>query len=544
MKKTLILTLLTAATALCAVAAEQTAPPPKGKAKSSAEGKTKKSSKSKKSADGKSKKSAEGKTKDTAAEDGYVIVISNATATQPEWTNVVKALIKKHPEAKSCVLPALNEVNLTKVLQKNQARYLAVVARPEEVGRVLVNDIHRAARKVDDDPWGDCMWGIITGHTAADALRIAKASKPLTIKRALGSTNLDASRFEHSCCITDWTGFPVLEQSGYTEPTQTTYTNETEEGRDIQQNGIQGIFAKQLATQKPQLIVTSSHATQFNLEMPFSMGLIFPAENRYYELPRPLMNKFVSGHLMPALHGQQEKLMQLVKEEKLKSIDPDGETRVWLAAGNCLFGDAHNSDQSMAVTALSAYTCNQVVGYTVPSWYGKSGWGTMGTFFGNAKNTSLAEAHFLNNQFILHETMQLDPKLMNVSYNDEDFLPNKMVMDLSRAGVQVTEGNAKDCMGLVHDRDVLAFYGDPTWRAMLDTEHGNVPGFSVTWEGDTTFTITADKAAKSRVGIWFPKRINGASCDRSDAVVTNDFILFPELDMQQGETLKINLSGK
>ena len=483
--------------------------------------------------------SAKGK---AAAEGGmYVIVLTRETAAQKDWSAVVKALMKKHPGAKASVLPDLKEETLTKIFRKHNARYAAVVARPEETGRVLTNNIYRAARRVDDDPWGDCMWGVVTGYSAEDALRVAKAKKPLVIKRALGTTNIDASRFEHSCCITDWTGFPVLEQSGYTEPTTTTYTKETEEGRQILANGVQSVFAKQLATQKPQFLVTSSHATQFNLEMPFSMGLIFPAGNRFYQLPLPKFNEFAGGHLMPALHGNTANLLQYAQKEKFEAIEPDGEPRVWLAAGNCLFGDTHGSNQSMAVTAISAYTCNQLAGYTVPSWYGKAGWGTLGTFFGNAEHTTLAQAAFLNNQFLLHETMQLEPKLLQVSFNDEEFLPYKLVGEIQQKGIQIQQDKAKDYLGLVHDRDALAFYGDPTWEATLDDEHGNTPGFSISWEGKKSFTITAKHDAKGRCGVWFPERLNAKSCSAEGAVLTNDFILFPELDMKAGETLKVTI---
>lgn len=44
-------------------------------------------------------------------------------------------------------------------------RFMAVVARPEEIDRVLVNDLHRLSRRLDDDPYGDCIWGIVTGYT-------------------------------------------------------------------------------------------------------------------------------------------------------------------------------------------------------------------------------------------------------------------------------------------------------------------------------------------------------------------------------------------
>lgn len=32
----------------------------------------------------------------------------------------------------------------------------------------------------DDDPYGDCIWGIVTGYAPEDAMRIASAESPLS----------------------------------------------------------------------------------------------------------------------------------------------------------------------------------------------------------------------------------------------------------------------------------------------------------------------------------------------------------------------------
>lgn len=87
----------------------------------------------------------------------------------------------------------------------------------------------------------------------------------------------------------------------------------------------------------------------------------------------------------------------------------------------------------MAVTALSRYGFNQLVGYTVPSWYGKGGWGTLGLLFSNHDASSLAEAWYLNNQFILDETMTRFPKLMDVHFNSRISMESRMIRTLPGA---------------------------------------------------------------------------------------------------------------
>ena len=57
-------------------------------------------------------------------------------------------------------------------------RYAAFVAQPEEAGREFVVKVHRLTRKLDDDPYTNVLWGIVTGYSAADALRIARARPP------------------------------------------------------------------------------------------------------------------------------------------------------------------------------------------------------------------------------------------------------------------------------------------------------------------------------------------------------------------------------
>lgn len=289
------------------------------------------------------------------------------------------------------------------------------------------------------------------------------------------------------------------------------------------------------------MVVSSSHATQFNLEMPFSRGLIYPSGNRFYELKKPQMGYFYRP-LSLARRGQTDGLAKLATSLKSPVIEPDGTTRIWLAAGNCLFGDAANTKDSMAVTALSAYTCNQVVGYTVPSWYGAGGWGTLSCFFDSANGTSLAEAWFMNNQFILENTRKIDPILLKLQFNEEQ-IGAKLQGELMACGAALNQRNVKDALGYVHDRDVVAFYGDPAWSASLDCSKAPCP-VSLEWKSPKKFTITANMDHKGRLGVWFPTAATGKdakSCSVKDAVLTDDFVLLPELNLKKGETMTVTI---
>ena len=473
----------------------------------------------------------------------YHIVVTKATMGAEGWPAVVEALKAKHEGAIVHEVADLKQDTLKNALHGTEAHYVAFVLRPQEITQPQVNVFNRVARQIDDDPWGDCLWGMVTGYEPKDALRIAKDNTPLVVKRLLGSTNVDPSRYEHSYCITDWGGFPILEQTGYTKPKETKYDPNTPEGKKVYEEGVQGLFANQLATQKPQMIVSASHATEFNLEMPFSKGIIFPANNRFYQLPANRFRDF-SMALGQAMNGHPEALAKLAADKKFPVVEPDGVTRIWLPVGNCLFGNARGTNQSMAITAISAYTGNQLVGYTVPSWYGKGGWGTLGTFTNSVAGITLAEAVALNNQFILNETMQLEPKLMEISFDEPQFSPQILIGRIINKGIALNQEKVQDYLGLVHDRDVIAFYGDPAWSATVDESHVQSP-YTIEWTGQRQFTITANRDTKDRCAVWFPNNSIGHTgakgCDAKDAVYTNDFILFPTMDMKKGEKKVVNI---
>lgn len=389
---------------------------------------------------------------------------------------------------------------------------------------------------MDEDLWGDCMWGLITGYTADDAMAIVKTTKPLTIKRSLATTNVNPARFEHSFAIPDWAPCEIMTQTGYQDAPKETVKDEATLAA-----GVQSLFAQQLASQKPELITTSAHATEFNLEMPFGEGLIYSYENRFYELKKGEMSSFGKA-LKPAREqGDEQNLAQLAADNQDRMIEPDGHTRVWIAAGNCLFGHPNRSRNSMAVTASSAYACKQIVGYTVPSWFGDGGWGTINSFFSSYEGIPLSNAWYLNNQFILLKSLELNPKILEAEFNDAEIKKGESIaLALLQAGIPAEQITMPQ-VGVVHDRDVVAFYGDPKWVAQLDGEHAPT-GLKLTQpKARNVFELSAESDYKGRFAYWYPERLNVTRCNIEGTTVTNDFILIPELKLKKGEKLLITL---
>ncbi|MCX6998100.1 MAG: hypothetical protein NTV49_13710 [Kiritimatiellaeota bacterium] len=124
----------------------------------------------------------------------YAVVVSQKTIGDPEWKQVVEALKQKHHAAVIVYPDAVGQSR--DELAKIFPRYACFVATPAEAGRKFVVAVHRLTRALDDDPYTDVLWGILTGYDAADALRIAKYDQPLVIKRGAAGTGLDLDAFE------------------------------------------------------------------------------------------------------------------------------------------------------------------------------------------------------------------------------------------------------------------------------------------------------------------------------------------------------------
>jgi len=73
-------------------------------------------------------------------------------------------------------------------LRKCFPRYACFVARPEQVGRDFVRSVHQSTRRLDDDPYTDTFWGILTGYDAANALEIAARDRPLVVRKVGAGT--------------------------------------------------------------------------------------------------------------------------------------------------------------------------------------------------------------------------------------------------------------------------------------------------------------------------------------------------------------------
>lgn len=457
---------------------------------------------------------------------GYAVIASENVREDKEWMKVVETLQKRHKASVLYYKDKLIEVK--DKLRELLPRYVAFVEKPERLNREFVMDGHRMSREMDEDIYVDYMWGIITGYTSEDALRMLERSeKSYVIKTALNTTDemSGGKYFDRMAFMSDaqgglgWWGEKLIGDT----ISKKYYAGKWE---------ILNTWVRKYKEIDPDLLITSSHATEKNLEMPFTSGNLKPQGGKLYA--DFIIPEFLEGTSHP---------------------------RVYFAAGNCLIGNIDNDPESMAVAWLSGMDATSMVGYVVTTWYGRNGWGGLKYWAANAGRLTLAQAVYLNQQDMLHTEYSWYPEMLKVDYPFSDGPLGEQ--DVFKKKLKKITGHeaTKDQMGFVHDRDVLAFYGDPAWDVKLQpaAEMGYRVTFKerknkcyVTIHTNEYFDGELMKGGKLKqehvadipFAYYFPKRIKKprlAVGQNWEVALAEDFILVYNCEFEKNKTYTIEL---
>lgn len=344
----------------------------------------------------------------------YLIIVSRNTKEIPEWNAVCEILLKKHKDLNPEISVYEKDVfGSLDSLKEKRPKFACFLAKPEEANGNFVRSVHRLVRSLDDDPYPDVFWGILSGYDAENARKIAEHSEPLVIRKGAASMPFDIDKFE--------------EGVRWNDQVQNEFVRKTKDGKTVTEKGpddpIEDI-ARMLNEYDPDLWATSAHAT----ERDWVMGYSFKT------------GKFV--HKDGRLYGVS------LKGERFE-IDSQN-PKVYLPVGNCLIGHIDKTD-CMATAYLKSAGCMQMIGYIVPTWFGFAGWGVLDYFIDQPGRYTLNEAFFANQ-------IALDWNIREYIKANPDFDPAKPT--------RMTREN-QGISGLIFDRDVVAFYGDPAWKASL-----------------------------------------------------------------------------
>ena len=394
-----------------------------------------------------------------ASKPEYVVLASESVNQDKAWQEVVDALATKHDA--SVILFKESPCEAKESLHTLKPRYVAIVDIPENVGRDYVIEFHHVSREMDSDIYADFMWGIITGYDAEAAMRMVNNStEPLVVKNAVATImELNSAKwFDNYAWVDDHTKGLWGEKRGFDGEITTGMVAPEE---------VLPKFTELYAEYDPDLIVTAAHATQKNLEMPYSLGNLKPRDGKLYAEDR--------------FTGAEWDLME------------SGKRRVYTAVGNCLIGDMNNTKESMAAAWMNGSNAATMLGYGVTTWHGRNGWGALKYWVSNPERYTLAEAVYINQQDLIHQHNEWTPELLKERYNYCDGFKQELTTAAGRVseviGHEVDFDNAQDwdILGFWHDRDVLVYYGDPKWEVHLQSA------------GEQDYTVTSKRKGKNYV---------------------------------------------
>ncbi|MFO0976359.1 MAG: hypothetical protein U0996_08165 [Planctomycetaceae bacterium] len=354
----------------------------------------------------------------------YVVVVSKATQGDSDWSKVVEELVARH-QAEVVVYDKEVSESLP-ALRKLFPRYACFVATSEEANRQMVADVHRLTRKLDEDPYADVFWGILTGYDSANALAIAKEREPLVIKRVASGTELAMDRVPEGVWYCELEQNRMVRKEPGGEAKQVQGPNDTTQA-----------LAASLTDYHADLFVTSGHATERNWQIGFRYR-----NGEFQSKAGELFGVDTMGNKIPIL-----------------SANP----KVYLPIGNCLMGHIDGPD-AMALAFMNSAGVRQMMGYTVPTWYGYAGWGCLDYFVEQPGRYTFVEAFFANQHALIDRLETNFPEIARLDTRPGSMRPGKFTLSEAARNAGLSE---HDGVGLLHDRDVLALYGDPAWSAKL-----------------------------------------------------------------------------
>ncbi|MDF1842830.1 MAG: hypothetical protein P1U77_15450 [Rubripirellula sp.] len=362
---------------------------------------------------------------EVAGADHYAIVVSSSTLGDPEWAQVVSALKEKHVGAAVVTWDDQVEESLS-ALQKTHPRFTCYVATSAEANRQFVADVHRMTRRFDEDPYTDTLWGILTGFDAANALQIAKQGEPLAVDRVASGTELALEMCREGMWYDELVQYKAVRKQSDGEIEQFRGPGDTTRA-----------LADTLTQDTADLFVTSGHATERGWQIGF---------------------RYRNGHFQ----SEGGKMFGVPTNGDRFRIQSSN-AKVYLPIGNCLMGHINGPD-AMALAWMNDLGVRQMIGYTVVTWYGYSGWGVLDYFVEQPGRYSLTEAFHSNQHALIHRLDTYFDDVVSVDLKVGEM--NLPARQPNVAGKSLGL-SAADCRGLLWDRDTVAFYGDPAWEARM-----------------------------------------------------------------------------
>ena len=485
----------------------------------------------------------------------YAICVSKSTIEDPEWKEATTLLVQKHSEKFNVQVLGWGGSPLACLegLKKIQPTYVCFLAKHEEANQIFVQMCHIITRRIDDDPYTDAIWAILTGYDVNDVKRII-AAPDMKVDTCCAGFGLNLNQFKSGVWYSEGT------KNHYGIKEADDVYQERKDGPDDTTHAIADAYGKN------QLFMTSGHASPRDWQIGYSYknGYFFSKDGQLY-------GRTKDKEEFPITHTN---------------------SKVYLAVGNCLIGNIADKD-TMALAHIHSGGVNMMAGYVQPTFFGYMGWGIRDYYVGQPGRFTAAEAFFANNQAITWHLNRVFPEYLNAYANAQSFIgwKNPMLWNDStmkqmkleqKDAVQILPGLPEDeiqklltklfsqefILGMSFDLNMVALYGDPAWQNPMQSHNKSwkqkltskkLDNGKTEWtltiiplKGEESFnSVCKEEPTKNGRPIFqfLPKRIKNVvideNCKDLHATITENFILLPKTDaMSSGKEIVLKFTAE
>jgi len=416
--------------------------------------------------------SARSASQSAAKKPGYAIVVP---ANRPELNAAVQALKTRHAELDPKVFTYKQDVREVLPDLREMLPYYTCFVTPKELaGRAFTGEVSRMTREILPDPYCDTFWGILTGYDASDIKRVAEFKGPINITDALDMVG----GFHHSLMKRCYSFDETQENNlRITDPSKKYDNEHTRINKDFTEE-----FLKLVNGGGFQIMMTSGHASEHD----WASGYVSSSNMYLIDRNGGLFARDTRGRVT-----------------EIKDKTP----KIWCAAGNCLIGNIpHGQDSCMATAMIHSFGVYQFMGYTIETWFGRQGWTAQGMLTDYPGYYSFNESFHFANAWIVENLVKHDWNRITLNTSDYETFQRTAAASLRGLRFRNSE-EQQEALGLLYDRDVVAFYGDPAVRAAIDPKPGQTLKLerSLSTDGVLTLKLTALKEDQwKEQGVYLP----------------------------------------
>ena len=362
----------------------------------------------------------------------YLVVASNRARATDGWRQVIGALAARHDA--EMLFYEQSPTELLPELKRRHPRLVGVVAMPDEAGRDQVGAFNRLFRKIDDDPWLDVRWGMVTASGWEDAMDVVRTEKPLEVRRMLSNTPVPLEVASDGTYFDEGVAGRRMERRNGEEPQEL-----------LGDKVIADLFAERFNKTPPDLLVTSGRTN----EERWMLGYNFDGGRVVVSEEGDLRTRTPDGVEVPLRHSG---------------------PMAMLGAGSCLLGYVPD-DTVLPLAFIRDGGARQIIGYASTTWHGAGGWDVYRRFLEEPGRNTLAEATWLAQQDLVRRFHAEFPEVEPVSTEgfSEREVPEFRAAVTEATGMDRLDPRFHDLAGYLWDRDAMVIIGDPAWAVRLES---------------------------------------------------------------------------